>query len=114
MSVFVGTYSVQFLPIADTEKNEDAQRQSSTISRQIGNDGVVEHFAVETPAAKQEYKQTGKVDRCSPSELQKVEKYLWPAIGGNYLMCICIVHKQNLILHIFCCRIRSYMMYSIS
>ena len=61
--VFMGTYSVQFLPIADTEKNEDAQRQPSTISRQIGNDGVVEHFAVETAAAEQEYKQTGKVDR---------------------------------------------------
>ena len=74
--IFMGTYSVQFLPIADTEKNEDAQRQSSAISGQIGNDGVVEHFTVETAAAEQEYKQTGKVGRRSPSELQKVEKHL--------------------------------------
>ena len=49
--VFVGTYSVNFLPIADTEKNEDAQRQPSAIPRQIGNDGVVECFAVEMTAA---------------------------------------------------------------
>ena len=91
--VFVGTYSVNFSPIVDTEKNEDAQRQSSAISRQIGSDGVVEHFAVETGAAEQEYKQTSKVDRCSPSELKKVENYFWPAIGGNCCMRICIAHK---------------------
>ena len=63
VSIFVGAYSVDLLCIADTEKNEDAKRQASAIPGQTGNDGVAEHFAVETGAAEQEYKQTGKVDR---------------------------------------------------
>ena len=61
--IFVGTQSADFLCIADTEKDEDAQRQPSAIPGQIGNDGVAEHFAVETAVAEQEYKQTGEVDR---------------------------------------------------
>ena len=61
--IFVGAQSVVFLCIVDTEKNEDTQRQPTAILGQIGNDGVVEHFAVETTAAEQEYKQTGEVDR---------------------------------------------------
>ena len=48
--IFVGTYSGDFLCIADAEKNEDAQRQPTAISGQIGNDGVVELFAAETAA----------------------------------------------------------------
>ena len=63
VSIFVGTHSADFLCIADTEKNEDAQRQPPAGPRQIGNDGVAEFFTVETGAAEQEYKQTGKVDR---------------------------------------------------
>ena len=63
MPIFVGAYSVDLPHIADTEKNEDAKRQTSAIPGQTGNNGVVEHFAVETPAAEQEYKQAGKVDR---------------------------------------------------
>ena len=61
--IFVDTQSAIFLGIAGTQKNKDAQRQPSAIPGQTGNDGVVEHFAVETGAAEQEYKQTGKVDR---------------------------------------------------
>ena len=61
--IFVGTQSADFLCIADTEKNEDTQRQPTVVPRQIGNDGVTEHLAVETDTAEQEYKQTGEVDR---------------------------------------------------
>ena len=49
--LFMGTQSVLPLCIADTEKNEDAQRQPTAISGQIGNDGVAEHFAAETAVA---------------------------------------------------------------
>ena len=39
--IFVGTQSVTFLRIADTEKKEDTQRQTATILGQIGDDGPV-------------------------------------------------------------------------
>ena len=51
VSIFVGAYSVDLPRIADTEKNEDAKRQTSAISGQTGNNGVAEFFAVETAAA---------------------------------------------------------------
>lgn len=39
--VLVGTQSVAFLCVANTEKNEDAQRQSPAISRQIDYDPLM-------------------------------------------------------------------------
>ena len=61
--VFVNAKAIALLCVADTEKNENAQRQAPAISGQAGNDGVVERFAVESSAAAQVYKQAGKVDR---------------------------------------------------
>lgn len=103
VSIFVDAETVAFVRIMNAEENKDAQRQASAIPRQIGNNAVAEAFTAGVPAAAEKPKQTGKVDRQTPGELQEIEQDSGPAGGGNCparkVFCLVHVKEPLLILH---------------
>ena len=82
----MGTKAAAFFSAMDAEENKDSQRQPTAVSRQIGNNAVVNSFTGKLSAAAEECNQADKIDRQPPSKLKKVEQYLGPTSSSDLLI----------------------------
>lgn len=82
VSVLMDAETAALLCALGAEKNKDAQRQASAVSRQICYNAVAELFVLKVPAAKK-CKQTDEINRKPPGELENVEQDPGPALSSN-------------------------------